>query len=269
METLKLLSNGIQGTASRDVVVELVASFVSLQENTSERQLLESLPDCLACLEGMEHADRNDIRLVLEKITRGQMLDLQRFDNPQEIRALNTAADLEEYTYLVAGCVGEFWTRLCFRHVRQFSSRTEDEMLALGKALRHGASIDQCVARRRLGSSSGKMLFSRTRIKCGASDSLADPLRTGALPADLSNVAGERKGRPYVWNGIFARDQKSSRARCDGAAGINRRAHTRAFECVRSHGLAADRESRAQRSARDGFIVRSYARIAQANRRDV
>src|SRR5512132_439163 len=110
METLKLLSNGIQGTASRDVVLELIASFVSLQENASERELLESLPDCLAGLEGMEHADRNDIRLVLEKITRGQMLDLQRFGNPQEIRALSTAADLEEYTYLVAGWVGEVWT---------------------------------------------------------------------------------------------------------------------------------------------------------------
>ena len=139
MKTLKLLSNGIQGTASRDVVVGLIASFVSLQENVSERQLLESLPDCLACLEGMEHADRNDIRLVLEKITRGQMLDLQRFDNPQEIRALNTAAELDEYTYLVAGCVGEFWTRLCFRHVRQFASQTEDEMLALGK--RYGMAL--------------------------------------------------------------------------------------------------------------------------------
>jgi farnesyl-diphosphate farnesyltransferase len=139
METLKLLSNAIQGTASRDVVAELIPSFVSLQENASERQLLESLPDCLACLEGMEHADRNDIRLVLEKITRGQMLDLQRFDNPQKIRALSTAADLEEYTYLVAGCVGEFWTRLCFRHVRQFANRTEDEMLALGK--RYGMAL--------------------------------------------------------------------------------------------------------------------------------
>src|SRR4029079_708774 len=49
METLKHLSTGIQGTASRDVVVELIASFVSLQENSSERQLLESLPDCLGC----------------------------------------------------------------------------------------------------------------------------------------------------------------------------------------------------------------------------
>jgi farnesyl-diphosphate farnesyltransferase len=139
LETLKLLSNGIQGTASRDVVVELMASFVSLQENASERRLLESLPDYLTSLEGMEYADRNDIRLVLEKIARGQMLDLQRFNNPHEIRALGTAADLDEYTYLVAGCVGEFWTRLCFRHVRRLSSRTEDEMLALGR--RYGMAL--------------------------------------------------------------------------------------------------------------------------------
>ncbi|HEY4272154.1 MAG TPA: phytoene/squalene synthase family protein [Candidatus Udaeobacter sp.] len=133
METLKLLSAGIQGTASRDVVAELVAGFVPLQENTSERQLLESLPDCLAWLDRMAHMDRNDIRLVLEKIMRGQMLDLQRFDDPNEIRALGTANDLDEYTYLVAGCVGEFWTQLCFRHVRNFANRSQDEMLPLGK----------------------------------------------------------------------------------------------------------------------------------------
>ena len=139
IETLKLLSNGIRGTVSRAVVVELIASFISLQENASERRLLESLPDCLASLEAMQDADRNDIRLVLEKITRGQMLDLQRFDKPQEIGALKTAANLNEYTYLVAGCVGEFWTRLCFRHVRQFASETEDEMLALGK--RYGMAL--------------------------------------------------------------------------------------------------------------------------------
>jgi farnesyl-diphosphate farnesyltransferase len=139
METLKLLSNGIQGTTSREVVTEFVASFVSLQENESERQLLASLRDCLTRLEGMEHADRNDIRVVLEKITRGQMLDLKRFDNPQEVGALITTADLEEYTYLVAGCVGEFWTRLCFRHVRQFATRSEGEMLAIGK--RYGMAL--------------------------------------------------------------------------------------------------------------------------------
>src|SRR5881394_1712783 len=45
-ETLKLLCDGIRGIASRDVVAELTASFVSLQENASERQLLKALPDC-------------------------------------------------------------------------------------------------------------------------------------------------------------------------------------------------------------------------------
>ncbi len=133
IETLKMLSNGIQGKASRDVVVDLIASFIPLQVNKNEQRLLESLPDCLDWLDQIEQADRYDIRVVLGKITRGQMLDLQRFDDPQEIRALATAVDLDEYTYLVAGCVGEFWTRLCFRHVRNFASLSEDEMLALGK----------------------------------------------------------------------------------------------------------------------------------------
>lgn len=139
METLKMFSHAIQGKASREVVVDLIASFVPLQNNTSERRLLESAPDCLGWLERMEHADRNDIRVVLEKITSGQMLDLERFDNPKQIRALATAAELDEYTYFIAGCVGEFWTRVCFRHVRNFASKTEDEMLALGK--RYGMGL--------------------------------------------------------------------------------------------------------------------------------
>lgn len=133
IETLELLSDTIRGTASRDAVSRVTAPFVSLQENASERKLLESLPEYLACLEELEQSDRNAVRTVLQKITRGQMLDLQRFDKSQHIRALDSAADLDEYTYLVAGCVGEFWTRLCFRHVSHFASRTEDEMLSLGK----------------------------------------------------------------------------------------------------------------------------------------
>jgi farnesyl-diphosphate farnesyltransferase len=141
METLKMLSNGIQGKASRDVVVDLVASFAPPQKNRAERKLLEWLPHCLEWLENVEKADRNDIRIVLEKIAHGQMLDLQRFDNPVEIRALSSAADLDEYTYLVAGSVGEFWTRLCFRHIRNFAARPENEMLTLGKSYGMGLQL--------------------------------------------------------------------------------------------------------------------------------
>src|SRR5256885_966091 len=103
MEALKMLSDGIQGKASRELVINHVASFVRLQENAAERTLLDSLPDCLEWLEQTGGADRDDIRAVLEKITHGQMLDLQRFDDPAEVRALQAAADLDEYTYLVAG----------------------------------------------------------------------------------------------------------------------------------------------------------------------
>jgi farnesyl-diphosphate farnesyltransferase len=93
----------------------------------------------LKWLEQIATADRDDICALLEKITHGQMLDLRRFDNPAEVRALQTAADLDEYTYLVAGCVGEFWTRLCFRHVRDFASLVQAEMLALGR--RYGMGL--------------------------------------------------------------------------------------------------------------------------------
>src|SRR5881396_4249150 len=180
IETLKILSDGIQGKASRDVVVDLIASFVPLQEKTSERQLLESLPDCLGWLSQMEQADRNDIRAVLEKITQGQMLDLQRFDNPEEIRALGTAADLDEYTHLVAGCVGEFWARLCFRHVRNFASLSEDEMLALGK--RYGMALQLTNVLRDAGSDlrAGRCYFPEYELSAAhltASQILSEPDR--------------------------------------------------------------------------------------------
>src|SRR5947209_10337146 len=178
IETLKMLSNGIQGKASRDVVVDLIASFIPLQVNKNEQRLLESLPDCLDWLDQIEHADRNDIRIVLGKITRGQMLDLQRFDNPQEIRALSTAADLDEYTYLVAGCVGEFWTRLCFRHVRNFSGLSEDEMLALGKL--YGMALQLINVLRDVGSDlhAGRCYFPEYELSAAhltASQILSDP----------------------------------------------------------------------------------------------
>ena len=139
MEALKTLSDGIQGKTPREVVVNQLASFSSLQKNGTERTLLNSLSCCLEWLEQIDAADRDEIRTLLEKIAHGQMLDLYRFDNPAEVRALRTTADLDEYMYLVAGCVGEFWTGLCFRHLRDFTNLIQDEMLSLGK--RYGMGL--------------------------------------------------------------------------------------------------------------------------------
>jgi len=139
IETLRRLSETIQhGNVDRTAIVD---SFVPLQTNPAERTLLQNLPGTWHWLNQMEPADRADVRAVLERITRGQMLDLERFPDPSEIRALETAADLDEYTYLVAGCVGEFWTRLCFRHVRGFADLSEEKMLALGQAYGMGLQL--------------------------------------------------------------------------------------------------------------------------------
>ena len=140
-ETLQTLAKAIQGKASQGAVVDLVASFAPLQVHEAERTLVELLPDCLEWLGRLETSDGLDVRAVLEKITQGQMLDLQRFSERAEITALPTVADLDEYTFLVAGSVGEFWTRLCFRHIRNFAALAENEMLTLGKSYGMGLQL--------------------------------------------------------------------------------------------------------------------------------
>jgi farnesyl-diphosphate farnesyltransferase len=140
-ETLQTLSKAIQGKASQGEVVDLVTSFAPLQEHEAERTLVELLPDCLEWLGRLETSDCLDVRAVLEKITQAQMLDLRRFSETAEITALPTAADLNEYTFLVAGSVGEFWTNVCFRHIRNFAARPKNEMLTLGKSYGMGLQL--------------------------------------------------------------------------------------------------------------------------------
>src|SRR6266508_2145739 len=218
-EALKMLSDGIQGNASRELVIDLVASFVPLQENAAERTLLDLLPDCLEWLEQTGRADRDDIRAVLEKITNGQTLDLHRFNNPAEIRALKTAADLDEYTYLVAGCVGEFWTRLCFRHLRDFASWIQDEMLALGR--RYGMGLQLINVLRDAGTDlrAGRCYFPEDEL--GAADLSAAQILSHS---DRFQPIFQRWVEK-VRDAVFARDPKPASARCHGFAGINRGAH--------------------------------------------
>lgn len=136
---LRLLARGIQGETLGDAIADLSSSLAGLQANKAERALIQSLRACLNWLEQSEVHDREDVRAVLEQINRGQLLDLERFANPKRIVALETAAELEEYTYLVAGSAGEFWTRLCIRHLPRFATRTDSEMLELGK--RYGMGL--------------------------------------------------------------------------------------------------------------------------------
>src|SRR6266404_1235521 len=138
-ENLRLLARAIQGEALGDAIVDLSASSSPLQKDEAERALIESLQPCLDWLDQSEVQHREEVRAVLAKINRGQLLDLERFQNPKQIAALETSAQLDEYTYLVAGSAGEFWTRLCFRHLPKFTTQSETEMLELAK--RYGMGL--------------------------------------------------------------------------------------------------------------------------------
>jgi farnesyl-diphosphate farnesyltransferase len=139
MDALARLAAAIQGTAGKETAAQLRESFAPLQSDEAERMLIGRLPALLEWLDELQAGDRDEVRSVLEKINRGQQRDLQQFGASGEIRALANAAELDEYTYLVAGCVGDFWTRLCFAHVKNFSERSESEMCDLG--VRYGQGL--------------------------------------------------------------------------------------------------------------------------------
>jgi farnesyl-diphosphate farnesyltransferase len=140
-ENLRILADAIQGHSPAEAATRLCQSFAPLQKNAVERALVEELPACLEWLECTPDSDRADIREVLLKINRGQSLDVQRFPNVTELHPLKNEAELKVYTYLVAGCVGEFWTRVCFRHLRNFAKSSPPVMLELGK--RYGMGLQR------------------------------------------------------------------------------------------------------------------------------
>ena len=71
---------------------------------------------------------------VLSTITSGQELDLVRFAgaSEREIVALGSRAELEDYTYRVAGCVGEFWTKICRAHLFPAAPLDQEALIAQG-----------------------------------------------------------------------------------------------------------------------------------------
>jgi farnesyl-diphosphate farnesyltransferase len=100
------------------------------QSSLPEKTLLERVEESIALLSTCSAEDQQRIRDVLTTITSGQELDLFRFSHASEKRivALQSEAELDGYTYRVAGCVGEFWTKMCRAHLLQ-GAAVDDKFL--------------------------------------------------------------------------------------------------------------------------------------------
>ena len=118
---------------------EPLASFARLQKDPYEQALMRALPQCLRLLQSLSAADQASVRWVLRPIAQGQFKDVERFG--QGLQALNNEQELTDYTWQVAGCVGEFWTELCERHLPGFATLSPAFMRLTGS--RYGMGLQR------------------------------------------------------------------------------------------------------------------------------
>jgi farnesyl-diphosphate farnesyltransferase len=138
LEALRQLRERIQGQS--DTPLDFGA-LARQQGSRAEGVLLEQCDASLALLRGLPSADRELVREVLATITSGQELDLRRFAGASaaSLVALRTDAELDDYTYRVAGCVGEFWTKMCRAHL--FPQAPVDDAFLLANGVRFGKGL--------------------------------------------------------------------------------------------------------------------------------
>jgi farnesyl-diphosphate farnesyltransferase len=113
---LHALRAGFAGAPT--AVVPVAAACRPHLGSRAEAALLERLPEAIARLDALPPGDRDAVRGVLATLTSGMVFDLETFpgEDSTQLGALETLDDLDRYTYLVAGCVGEFWTKIHAAH---------------------------------------------------------------------------------------------------------------------------------------------------------
>ena len=126
---------------SVSAVHEIQILVISSQQKANERELLEELPRCLALYASLTEKDQQLIAELLPIIIEGMEFDLLQFPKRGEqiATALPTMKELDYYTYAVAGCVGEFWTKMMCLHLPAMSQWNLSEMVPVG--IRYGKGL--------------------------------------------------------------------------------------------------------------------------------
>lgn len=113
LQVLQQMGAAVAGTlpaaALPALMQELRGAMADAQTKDAEATLLRRFDECLGQLAQVSETERNLLRRVLATIVEGQLWDLSYF---AEHHTVQSDADTRRYTYLVAGCVGEFWTHL-------------------------------------------------------------------------------------------------------------------------------------------------------------
>ncbi|WP_213303379.1 phytoene/squalene synthase family protein [Paraburkholderia sacchari] len=114
-----ITAGATSGAAHADALQRIAGEVAGQQTQSDEKLLLESLDGALDVLAQLDEADRTAVREIVTTLTEGMELDLNTFPDERsgKVAALGTWDALDRYTYLVAGCVGEFWTKMTYMHL--------------------------------------------------------------------------------------------------------------------------------------------------------
>ena len=190
LEALQKLRERILGTSAAPLNFSELSRHQSL---SAEKLLLENIEPGIAGLDEFSPHDTQLIREALDTITSGQALDLQRFSvasntteaGTPKVVALQTEDELDDYTYRVAGCVGEFWTKMCRAHL--FPNDKLDDVRLLADGVRFGKGLQLVNILRDLPAD----------LRNGRCYLPADKLaEVGLMPSDLLQPANESRLRP-------------------------------------------------------------------------
>ena len=125
----------------RSLAIFFQGRFCPHQKDESEAHLMAHFREAIDWLHHASPTQLAAIRSVLERIIDGQMLDIRRFPDDGRLRALSSPAELDDYTWLVAGCVGEFWTRLCLEDVPKAFRAGTDTTKLISNGIRYGKGL--------------------------------------------------------------------------------------------------------------------------------
>lgn len=137
----------IADTIAWGYIREIQRAMGPLQQDSSERVLLERLEDGFTLLQSFAPEDRRRVQRLMTTLIQGMEMDLSVFPGAAagDLTALKTMDELDRYTYYVAGCVGEFWTDLMCAHRRALAAWNVREMSEVGVRFGKGLQLTNIV----------------------------------------------------------------------------------------------------------------------------
>lgn len=148
LQYLNMFRAQFRGDEVQPQAVQAIQSaLLPHQTDSAERVLLQRLPECLALFRQFDQGDRERIRWLMEVLPNGMEMDLTRFpgSSANELTALERPDELDRYTYFVAGCVGEFWTRMVCAHRPAMAHWDVDQMSTIGVRFGKGLQLTNIV----------------------------------------------------------------------------------------------------------------------------